>query len=154
MKNLFLIRNYKIGPSMIGIAAVLLIMFPNAVYLFYSPPEDILSVNEASYWLWNILENIGRFGLMITLCIVVNKDLPTKSRLVTIGSVCSLLAYYMLWVAYFAGIFNGLSLVGMAFFPSVFFLLIAWRQRNIFALVFTALFAIMHIAIMSNNFLF
>ena len=138
---------------MIGIVAVILVMLPNAVYLFYTPANDPLSGNNASYWLWNTLENIGRFGLMTALCIVVNKTASSQSRIVTTASACSLIAYYVLWIAYFAGTVNGLSLVGMALFPSIFFLLIAWRLRNGLALAFAALFAVVHITITGSNFL-
>lgn len=154
IKNALTLKNYKIGFSAIGIAAVALIMLPNAAYLFFTPPEDVLSGNEASFQLWNILENIGRFGLMISLCAVVNSAAPSQSRAFNISAVCLLLAYYALWIAYFAGTFSGLSLVGMAVFPAAFFLLIAWSRRNIFALAFAALFAITHIAITSANFIF
>lgn len=147
-------KNYKIGLSLIGIVAVILIMLPNTVYLFYTPLNDVLSSNESSYWFWNILENIGRFGLMITLCFVINKTAPTRNRVATITAIYLLIAYYVLWIAYFIGTFNGVSLFGMALFPSAFFFLIAWRQRNVFALVFVALFAIVHISITSINFLF
>lgn len=152
IRNILTMKNYKIGFSLMGIAAVALIMLPNAVYLFYTPPNDVLSGNEASYWLWNILENVGRFGLMITLCVVINKTAPTQSCVAGIVAACSVIAYYALWIAYFAGTFNGISLVGMAVFPSVFFLLIAWRQKNVFA--FAVLFATLHISITSSNYLF
>lgn len=152
-KSILTIKNYKIGLSLIGIIAVALIMLPNIVYLFRVPPNDVLSGNEASYWLWNVLENIGRFGVMISLCVVINKAAPQPSRAATIAAACLLLIYYALWAAYFVGAFSGLSLVGMAFFPSLFFLLIAWRQRNLIAFTFALLFAIVHIAVTGSNFL-
>lgn len=146
-------KNYKIGLSLKGIIMVALIMLPNVIYLFYTPPNDVLSSNEASFWFWNILENVGRFGLMITLCFIINKNTPTISSVGGIVAACSVIAYYALWITYFAGIFNELSLVGMAFFPSVFFLLIARWQRNAVAFIFAALFAIMHISITISNYL-
>ena len=154
IKNLATLKNYKLGLSITGILAVVLVMLPNILSLFLTPPNDVLAGNEASNQLLNVLENIGRFGLMISLCIVVNKSAPPQSRGVTIAAACSLLAYYALWIAYFLGSFTGLSLVGMAVFPSAFFLLIAWRLRNIFALGFATLFTITHVAITSGNFLF
>ena len=147
-------KNYKIGLSLTGIAAVVLMMAPNIIYLFVTPSDDVLSTNEAGYWLWNALENVGRFGMMITLCIVVNKSTISKIPILNVAAICSLLLYYSLWIAYFKGIFNGLSLVGMAFFPSVFFLLISWKLKNTLAFSFSLLFAIVHIAITSSNYLF
>lgn len=153
MKPTFVISNYKIGFSYSGLIAVALIMLPNLIYLFHTPINDVLGDNEASFWLWNILENIGRFGLMITLCICINKSKQVENRMIIFLAGCSLLVYYMLWFTYCFGIFNDFSLVGMAFFPSLYFLLIAWYQKNTFALTFATLFAITHIAITSINFL-
>lgn len=147
-------KNYKIGSSLIGITAVALIMIPNIVYLFATPPDDILSANETGYWLWNVLENVGRYGLMISLCIIVNKNTISKNAILNAAAICSLLLYYSLWTAYFKGIFNGLSLTGMAFFPSAFFLLMSWKLKNMIAFSFSLLFAIVHIAITSSNYLF
>jgi len=149
-----MLKNYKIGLSLIGIAAVVLIMVPNIIYLFATLPNDVLSTNEAGYWLWNTFENIGRFGSMITLCIVVRKNAALKNSILNAASICSLLLYYSLWIAYFKGIFNGLSLVGLAFFPTVFFLLISWKLKNAITFSFSLLFAIVHIAITGSNYLF
>lgn len=146
-------RNYALGVSLAGVIAVALIMLPNIMYLFGMPPNDVLGDNSSSVPFWNALENIGRFGVMATLCFIINKAAPTQNRIVTIAAICLLLAYYGLWFAYFNGMFNGLSLVGMAIFPSAFFLLIAWRQKNSFAIFFALLFAIAHISMTSSNYL-
>lgn len=146
-------KKYRLGLSRVGVIAVVLVMLPNLMYLFGVPPNDVLGDNSAGVTVLNVLENIGRFGLMIALCGVTNKNTPIRNRVVTIMAICSLLAYYVLWIAYFTGNFNGISLVGMAVFPSVFFLLTAWRQRNIFAFAFAALFAVVHISITRCNFL-
>lgn len=146
-------KNYRLGLSWVGVLAVALVMLPNAAYLFLAPPRDVLAGNAAGHWLWNAIENIGRFGVMATLCAVRNSAAPRRSRGVDVAAACALLAYGALWVAYFAGAFSGLSLVGMAILPSAFFLLIAWRQRNLFALCFGALFAVAHVSITAVNFL-
>lgn len=73
-------RNYKIGFSFAGIIAVFLIMIPNILFLLITPPIDSLSSNEASFWFWNILENIGRFGTMISLCMITNKSDKRQNR--------------------------------------------------------------------------
>lgn len=147
-------KNYKIGFSFVGIIAVILIMIPNILFLFITPPIDSLSSNEARFWLWNILENIGRFGMMISLCVIINKNDKRHNRVLDLTAIFLLLVYYVLWIAYFKGMQSGLGLAGMALFPSVFFLLISWKLRNMFAFSFSLVFAITHIAITSSNFLF
>lgn len=96
IRNALKLKNYTIGLSPIGLIFVALVMLPNIAYLFHTPPNDVLRNNEADYWLWNGLESIGRFGLMISLCVAINKAAPPTSRTVTIAAICSLLIYYAL----------------------------------------------------------
>lgn len=147
-------RNYKIRFSYWGIAAVILVMLPNLLYAFLSPPSDPLSNNEAVFGVWNVLENAGRFGLMISLCVISNRNDKRHNRALDTVAVGSLVVYYILWIVYFAGNYNEIMLVGMAFFPSLFFILISWKLRNVFAQVFSLLFGAMHIVITGSNFLF
>ncbi|MFQ7237434.1 MAG: hypothetical protein ACLRPU_21375, partial [Enterococcus hulanensis] len=91
---------------------------------------------------------------MASLCIIVNKIPMRKNQMLKISAVISLLSYFFLWGFYFNGIANGVMLTGMAAFPSLFFLLIAWKLRNTLACSFTLLFAFTHISITASNFLF
>lgn len=147
-------KNYRICFSPLGLLAVCLVMVPNLLFLFVSPPIDALEHNESSFWLWNLFENIGRFGMMASLCIIANKIPMRKNQMLAISAVISLLSYFVLWGFYFNGIANGVILTGMAVFPSLFFLLIAWKLRNTLACSFTLLFALTHILITASNFLF
>ena len=147
-------KNLRIGFSPIGLLAVGFVMLPNVLSLFISAPVDALSQNQANFWLWHLLENVGRFGIMITLCAFINKNNPIKNRRVDVMAIGSLIIYYAFWGFYFSGHFNAWILVGMAIAPSIFFLLTAWKLRNPFALSFTLLFALFHSAITSSNFLF
>lgn len=146
-------KNYRIGFSVLGLAAVSLVMLPNLVFLFITPPINPLNHNEAGFWLWNLLENVGRFGMMITLCIIVNRIPMRKKSLLDFSALISLMIYFVLWGFYFSGITNGMMLTGMALFPSIFFLLAAWKLRNALAFFFAALFALTHIMITASNFL-
>ena len=92
--------------------------------------------------------------MMISLCIIVNRRPMRKNSLLDFSALISLVIYFMLWGFYFSGITNGMMLTGMALFPSIFFLLIAWKLRNPLALSFTILFALTHITITAGNFLF
>lgn len=147
-------KKYRIGFSPIGIFAVCLVMLPNLVFLFAAPPINVLSNNEGDFSLWNLLENVGRFGMMITLCLIVNRSPMRKISLLDFSALISLMIYFVLWRFYFSGITNGMMLTGMAVFPSIFFLLAAWKLRNPLALSFTILFALTHITITASNFLF
>lgn len=146
-------KNYRIGFSPIGVLAVCLIMLPNLLFLFVTPPINPLNHNEAGFWLWNLLENVGRFGMMITLCLIVNRMPMRKKSQLDFSALISLMIYFVLWGFYFSGITNGMMLTGMAVFPSIFFLLAAWKLRNPLAFSFAALFALTHIMITASNFL-
>lgn len=147
-------KNYRIGFSVIGFLAVLIVMLPNLLFLFATPPINPLDHNEAAFWFWNLLENIGRFGMMFSICFIVSRISVGKNRFLDFSALFFLLIYYALWGFYFSGFTNGAMLVGLAVFPSLFFLLIARKLRNPFAFSFALLFALTHISITANNFLF
>lgn len=148
-------KEYKFGFSIIGFMAVLLVMLPNVLYLFIPITNDALSGNSAGFWLWNILENIGRFGLMSTLIIICNKK-HNSYKPISIGIIglCALILYYIFWFRYFVGTADGFTLLGLAVFPTVFFISSAIWIKNYIALGFGVLFGIMHIAITASNFVF
>lgn len=114
-------KSYKIKFSLQGIMAVILVMVPNILYAFFTPVNDVLSNNEAGFWFWNLLENIGRFGTMISLCIICNKTVHKTKNILDIVGLVSLFFYYVLWILYFFGSSSGILLTGMAVFPTVFF---------------------------------
>lgn len=145
-------KNYRFGFSLLGIFAVCLVMAPNLLSLLSPPPSNVLDSNEAKCWLWNLLENIGRFGLMISLFVIVNRCPPRKNLVLDSCALIALISYFVLWGFYFAGTFNGLLLTGMAVFPSIFFLLVSWKLRNSLAVSFSLLFSVTHVLI-ANHFL-
>ncbi|WP_302828339.1 hypothetical protein [Enterococcus raffinosus] len=145
-------KNYRFGFSLLGIFAVCLVMAPNLLSLLSPPPSNVLDSNEAKCWLWNLLENIGRFGLMISLFVIVNRCPPRKNLVLDSCALIALISYFVLWGFYFAGTFNELLLTGMAVFPSIFFLLVSWKLRNSLAVSFSLLFSVTHVLI-ANHFL-
>lgn len=143
--NRLTMKEYHFGISTPGILAVALIMLPNLAYFLATPPNDFLNENSAVNDLWNLVENSGRFGLMLALCFVVHVA-PRRNLLVRGLAVASILAYYGLWWSYFMGVVNHWLLLGLAFFPALFFLLVSWQQRNVIALFFASVFAVVHVA--------
>lgn len=147
------IQQLKIGFSLVGLVAVLLIMLPNLLYLFFTPPNDILAGNSATFQFWNVLENIGRFGLMLTLIILVSKEGVRSDKWLYVLAACFLLTYFVLWTAYFFDMVNGVFLLGMAVFPTAFFITSAVICRNPVASGFALLFGIVHISVTASNYL-
>lgn len=146
IRNRLTLKEYHFGISTPGILAVALIMLPNLAYFLATPPNDFLNENSAVNDLWNLVENSGRFGLMLALCFVVHGRAPRGNLLVSGLAVASILAYYGLWWGYFMGAVNQWLLLGLAFFPALFFLLVSWQQRNGIALFFASVFAVVHVA--------
>ena len=149
-----MIKKYKFKLSWQGLLAVALVMFPNVFYLFLSVEQDPLAANSAAFWLWDVLENVGRFGVMISLIVLCRKaDVTTKMTGVCVIAIVALILYYVLWILYFTGNAGGMILTGLAVFPVVFFFCTALLRRNAPAQIFALLFGITHIAVTASNYL-
>lgn len=144
-------KQLRFGLSRLGLLAVALLMLPNLIFLFATPPDNVLATNSAASPLLDILENIGRFGVMASLIILRTEAPPRRGLLIPAG-IC-LVGYYALWALYFTGHTDGLILLGLAVLPSACFLLVALSLRNWVALAFGALFAVTHTAITWTNYL-
>lgn len=146
-------KHYRFGFSPYGLLAVALVMLPNLLYVFAAPPNDVLAGNAASFALWNVLENIGRFALMAVLAFVRPTRTTRRKALPAVLALCALAAYYVLWALYFAGAVHSLLLLGLAVFPVLFFLGAALWIPNLPAFIPLALFGAVHIVITTANYL-
>lgn len=72
-KTTLRVKQLKIGLSKEGLLAVILIVLPNIVYMLLPSSNTALADSDSSYWIFNVLENIGRYGLMLTLIFIQNK---------------------------------------------------------------------------------
>lgn len=145
-------RKYGLGLSKQGLLAVMLVMLPNLVYAIYQPATNPLAQgNAAELWL-DIAENIGRFGVMLSLIFIINRETaPRTCKTTALMAAVSLIFYYALWVCYLLGVSSGPVLLGLAVFPSIFFFVMAYRLRNLPAMAFAGLFGLAHIAVTTWN---
>lgn len=144
-------KAYRLGLSRPGLAAVLLVLLPNLLSLFLPPPADLLGANDAPFWLWNLLENLGRFGVMAALLFVLRRTPVRRGRGLLLSAGALLLAYYVLWGLYFAGLLQDPALLGLAVCPTLFFLLVSLWGGNLPAAAFSVFFGLLHIAITASN---
>lgn len=147
------IKRYAFGFSLGGLIICLLVMAPNIVWMLAPPANDPLAANSA-VWPWlDIAESIARFATMISLVFVVNRKSEARTRTLAVSAAVCLGLYYVLWGLYFAGMASSWALLGMAVFPSCYFVLSALWMRNGIAALSAGIFGIAHIAITCGNYL-
>lgn len=130
-------------------------MLPNIVWAIFPPVNDVLSGNAVFAPALDVLENVGRIGLFVTLIIIVStqKVQGKSSAMLPRIALCMLAGYYVLWVCYYAGIAHPVVLMGMAILPSIYFILTTLQLKNYIATAFAVLFSACHIIISGFNFM-
>lgn len=146
-------KKYKISFSLKGLVAVTLVMIPNILYSLIPYNTNLLEYDEA-FGVLDILENIFRVILIITLIGIVNTDNSQKiGGFESISAYLFLSAYYLMWIMMFLGMSNAFIYIGLAVFPCVFFLITSIILRNYPACFAVAVFAAFHIIITYRNYL-
>lgn len=134
------------GFSWKGLLTFLLMMIPNLVY-FLLPNPNVPGTGMSNHLILDILEHASQAIFLCLLLFLVSKQ---SSPLVSPYTVCIailLLAYYALWIFYFAGGNSLPPLLGMAVLPVAYFILAEIWLHNLPALVPTAVFGAVHILI-------
>ena len=94
-------KKYKISFSIKGLVAVTLVMIPNILYSLIPYNTNLLEYDEA-FGVLDILENIFRVILIITLIGIVNTDNSQKiGGFESISAYLFLSAYYLMWIMLF-----------------------------------------------------
>ena len=147
-------NNYNLGFSLKGFLAFMLVMIPNVIWMIVPPSNNPIAANSAMYPLFDIITGISK-AMMITLLIILipkkNRHGKGKKIYIKFALFC-LVIYYVMWILYYAGIINPWMLVGMAVFPSAYFIFVELWLNNYIAITPSAFFGIAHIAITFSNF--
>ena len=149
-------KKYKAGFSLEGLLGSLLVILPNIIWAIVPPANDVLSENSVEIPALDLIMNVCRIALITLLIVVVNKTEGESrgERRFLVPAALSLLAYYVSWVMFYAGVTNPwLFILGLATAPSLFFILLALGLSNKPALVPGAVFAVLHIAVTAIGFL-
>lgn len=157
-------RSYKIGFSIKGAIALLLVMLPTIIYTIFPPDNNITLTHgyDSSNQIVNIIMKIIPYG-MIAILILLRKRVsihkPIDKFYIAV-CIISLSAYYVLYAYYYylgdilsiivLGTDNNMVL-GMAISPSIFLISYAIWQKHIIMLIPTIIFSVLHIVIACSN---
>lgn len=148
------LTRHRLGFSAKGFFAVLVVMLPNIFWAVFPPLQNpLLSSTAIAPWAdW--LENAARILLVISLLLVVPRENSKKqdTRMLVLSLVC--LAFYdIFWLLYYLHVFHAWVYIGLAVFPSIYFISTALYLDNAAALVPAAVFGLVHIINMASSFL-
>lgn len=139
-------KKYKFGFSPIGLFAFLLAMIPNIIWFVFPPASDPLALQSAGIaWLEGLMSFLQVLMIALLIIFVPVNPASQKVKLITgISAVVCLFIYYLLWILYFNGFSNPNVLVGLAVFPSLFFVFVCLYLNHMIALVPAVLFGFIH----------
>lgn len=131
--------------NMFGLIIIVVMLTPNIFFYFMSKEEK--QSNHASKALL-IVEQIGRFGSMLTMVIVLSYKPVSENRKILMVLICAMLTvlYVWTWRAYFFKKSKTLKLT-LAILPIIIFVTSAVMMYNIPLLIFSLLFGVTHIII-------
>lgn len=147
-------KNYKIGFSIKGFIAFLLIMIPNIIWMICPPTNDILAKNSSKFDAINILMSVSQFIMIAAMILLSSKIFTSRksNKFYLVGCIICICVYYFSWCCYYNGSVTPIMLLGMAVFPCSYFILFALWQKNYIALIPTIVFSALHISITFVNF--
>ncbi len=150
-------KNYEFTFSIKGFGVFFAVMLPNILWIAYPPANDILTTNLSDYSILNYTMFTSQW-IMLTLLMILSRkaetEIDTASNTDTFYIVCctvSLLGYYIFWVLYYMAITSSIVFMGMAIFPSVFFIMFSLLEKNYIALFPAIIYAILNIGITYSN---
>ena len=148
-------KNYKLGFSLKGFTAFMLIMIPNVIWMIKPPVYNPIAGNSIPYPIFDLVANVSQ-TIMIALLIILIPKKTGKGKAIKINfslaSFC-LVGYFIAWISYYNGISFPWLYVSMAVLPSVFFISIDLWLNNYIAVVPSIVFGITHVAFTCHNFL-
>ncbi len=145
---------YRVGFDFRGLALFLLIMIPNFIWFFVPAPRDILRLDSKTPS-WDLAASCFQVLLVFSLCAVkhVSSGALSYKRISFWLAVVFCGSYFLGWLLYYRGIAVPAVIFSLCLFPCASFFAFAWNRKNLFAMVFSVLFALCHLAGTIINFL-
>lgn len=138
-----ILRGYAPGLDLWGLLLFCVIMLPNIVGWCVPALRKGFAENSALDIAALVFQIIAAAAL-IFIVQSERRELNFKSSLVGLTGV-ALLCYYLAWIFFYCGYWNAAVYLFLAVFPCVALVLFEVERRNWFALVPTAVFAVLHI---------
>ncbi len=148
-----LLKNYRFGFDIFGMAAFLVIMLPNFIWFASPAPNDILRAESVTP-VADAVASVSQVLMAFALCAVINKEWGRLrlSGLLVAAVLCCVL-YYAGWAVYYLGCASDLVILVLATAPCLSFALYALDRKNIPALIPTAVFTVCHLIFALANFI-
>ncbi len=134
-----------------GLTFLILLLIPNIVYAVKC--KDVTNKCTEKWAL--IMEQTGRYGSMFFMVFTFGSMTAgwasvTEFVVYLLGSAMLLLAYWIVWLLFFAGVSTWKSMA-LAIIPTLLFLIGGITMRNIPAIVLAVAFGIGHIYVTYKN---
>ncbi len=151
MKELFKLKNYKLGFSLLCLIAYLIQLLPNIVWQLFPPVNNVLETFDSPIKVLNTLEWVFGVLTIFILILVVNRSYDCSEN----KNKKYLLSCGILMAVYYAGFavyLCGFSDVWWIFFtmvitPPVYFGFLSLWQRNLFGVLSSVVFLGLHAAV-------
>ena len=159
MQKDILMKNYEFTFSIKGFGVFFAVMLPNILWIAYPPANDILTTNLSDYTALNNTMFISQW-IMFALLMILSRKIDTEIEIESESSTdtfyivsCTILliGYYIFWVLYYMSITSSIVFMGMAIFPSVFFIMFSLLEKNNIALFPAIIYALLNIGITYSN---
>jgi hypothetical protein len=142
-----LMKKYQIRFSTDALIAFILILLPNILWMIYPPKNNSLSEFFTSP-IVEVIMSASRWLLMAILLVFQPKKqvFSNFKKFYFFFMGISLAVYYISWFSYYFDNTSPYLFLGMAVFPSLYFVLFALWKNNKIGLIPGCLFGILHIA--------
>ena len=139
-----LLKKYRFGFDIYGLAIFLIIMIPNFIWFAIPAPNDILR-KESVTAIVDMIGAICQAFFIGSLCVIQNKERnKLRFSLLVIFSIISIIMYFVGWVLYYNGITDLFVILFLTFSPCLAFIFFAIDRKNIIAVVPAVCFTICH----------
>lgn len=151
-KNLDIKNRYKIGFDYLALIIFAVIMIPNIFWFLVPAKNDYLRIESVTPVI-DLIGSIFQVIFIAALCFI-NPKKKSKNGTLLIASWCCIIFYLIVWIFYYIGIGNKISIIlALSVAPCVTFLLYEFCVKNYFSIFPTIAFTICHIIFAVVNFI-
>ncbi|MBB5194142.1 hypothetical protein HNQ54_000430 [Anaerocolumna cellulosilytica] len=139
-------KKYHFRFSASALSAIILILVPNILWMVYPPKNNTLAEFATSTAV-EVIMSVSRGLLLVILLFLQPAKQPClrRSKFYFFFMGICLVIYYISWIFYYLDKTSPYMFLGMAVFPSIFFVLFALWKNNLLGLIPGCLFALLHI---------
>lgn len=140
-----MLKKYRVGFEAWAAVLFVLIMLPNVIwYALPERPFSLLSIQNPLPAV-DAVSSTARVLMVACLCFLKNRDIqPLRLGPLILACALCVLAYYVMWALYFAGVTPALAVCGLCVFPCAAFVLFSIGRKNFPALAFALVFTVCH----------